>query len=110
MVPRFPAKTGRRKRPMKLRSSAFLHARAKESELADAALHQPAFDGDSSVEAADTLADGGIVGRKGLGRHAFVPDLADLAAAPLDDMEGGLRRADACDGGQRDGGCGAEGS
>src|SRR5690242_21899043 len=111
MAPRFPA-TGRsnEKRPMKLRSSAFLHARAKKSELADAALHQTALDGKRCVEAADMLADGRVVGRPRLGGHAIVPDLADFGAAPLDHVEGGLSRADGCDGRQRDGGCSAKGS
>src|SRR5579871_5689804 len=44
-----------KKRPMKLRSSAFLHARVKKSELADAALHQSALDGESAVEGVHML-------------------------------------------------------
>src|SRR5581483_8245830 len=98
------------KRPMKLCSSAFFYARGKYSDLADAPLHQARLDGERAVEGLVRPADHLVVVRPRLGRDAFVPDLAQVVAAPLDQMEGGLGGADGCDGGQRDGGSCAKGS
>src|SRR5580692_5183857 len=72
------------------RPSASSNASEISLELADAALHQPAFHGKRGIEARDRLADDPVVGGERLGRNALVPDLADAGAAPLDQMEGGL--------------------
>src|ERR1700754_952527 len=94
---------------MRLCSPAALQTSEIRLLPADALLHQAGLHRHGGVEGRHRVADGGVVRRPRRGRNALVPNLAEVVAAPLDQMEGGIGRAGHGNDGQADAGGGAKG-